>query len=85
LEITVSKAISHTEYNYKSSYGYNYSHKSGDSKAGAVIFVYNSADKVVAQYATSNKLLDEFKGMERALRSKMKSGKKQITIDKDNL
>ena len=86
LETRVSKALSHSEYNYKSSSGYKYSSKDGDSKAGAVIFVYNSADEVVAQYATSNKLLDEFRGMERALRDNMKSENKQrLTIHKNNL
>jgi hypothetical protein len=101
LEAQVSKAISSREYSYKSSYGYQYERKYGDRKAGIVVFVYNATDEVVAQFATSNKLLDEFRGLERALRSKMKSssGKKkkksdggaapsvseQITIDKDLL
>lgn len=98
LETSVSKAISHKEYNYKSSYGYNYSHKYGDSKAGAVVFVYDTDGKKVAEYATSNKLMDEFQGMERALRSEMNgSGKKkkkgsstlseveQVTIRKSGL
>ena len=85
LETSVSKAISHTEYEYKSSYGYQYNSKSGDSKAGAVIFVLDADGKEMAQYATSNQLLDEFRGMERALRSKMKSAKEQITIDRDLL
>ncbi len=99
LETSVSKAISHTEYNYKSSYGYNHSYKDGDSKAGAVIFVLDADGKEMAQYATSNRLLDEFRGMERSLRSRMNNsnrknqkggagqsgGKKQMTIDRDLL
>jgi hypothetical protein len=93
LDTSVSKAISHTERNYKSSYGYSYSYKDGDSKASAVVLVYDAAGDKVAEYATSNKLLDEFRGMERGLRSRMNSGKgnkksgeqKQITIDRDLL
>ena len=101
VETQVSKSVSHTERNYKSSYGYSSSYKYGDSKAGAVVFVYNATGDVVAQYATSNKLLDEYRGMENALRSRLKgSGKKnkkkkgergepaedkQLTIDKDLL
>tara|TARA_B110001469_G_C9610433_1_gene303654 strand:+ start:132 stop:902 length:771 start_codon:yes stop_codon:yes gene_type:complete len=98
LETSVSKAISHTEYNYKSSYGYNHTYKNGDSKAGAVIFVFDADGKEIAQYATSTKLLDEFRGMQRGLRSRMDSSEKkkkkggsgqsaveQMTVDKDLL
>lgn len=87
LEAQVSKAISHREYSYKSSYGYKYERKYGDSKAGIVVFVYNTEGEVVAQFATSNKLLDEFRTMQRGLRSRMKSagGTEQMTIDKDLL
>ncbi|MFT5825467.1 MAG: hypothetical protein ACI8ZW_000960 [Yoonia sp.] len=98
VEAQVSKAVSHTEYNFKSTYGYSSSYQSGDSKAGAVMFVYNASGDVVAQYATSNKLLDEYRGMENALSSRMKgssrknkngaresAGNPQMTIDQDLL
>lgn len=98
VETSVSKKISHTEYEYKSSYGYNYNRKDGDSKAGAVVFVLDPDGKEMAQYATSKKMLDEFRGMERGLRSRMDSSSKkkkkggsgqpaveQMTIDKDLL
>jgi hypothetical protein len=55
VETSVSKKISHTEYEYKSSYGYNYNRKDGDSKAGAVVFVLDPDGKEMAQYATSKK------------------------------
>lgn len=77
LELAVSKAVSHTEYNYKSSYGYKYESKTGDSKAGVVVFVYNTNGDEVAQYASSNKLLDEFRSYERSLRAKMKPANKR--------
>ena len=98
VETSVSKAISHTEYEYKSSYGYKYSRKSGDSKAGVVVFVLDADGKEMARYATSNKLLDEFQSLERGLRSRMngsneskgnggsgQSAVEQMTIDKDLL
>jgi len=93
VEASVFKAISHTEHSSKSSYGYKYKYKSGDSKAGVVVFVRNADDEVVAEFATSNKQLSEFRGLEPALRSKWKSklgavasvSGKQVTIDKDLL
>ena len=100
-EVQVSKSVSHTERNYKSSYGYSSSYKYGDSKAGIVVLVYNVAGEMVAEYATSNKLMDEYRGMANSLRTKMKpprkkkDGKKsrpgepvvhtQMTFDKDVL
>ena len=99
VETSVSKAISHTEYEYKSSYGYKYSSKAGDSKAGVVVFVLDVDGKEMARYATSNKLLNEFQSLERGLRSRMNgsNGSKgnggsrqsaavdQMTVDKDLL
>ena len=89
VETQVSKAISHTERSFKSSYGYKYESKSGDSKAGVVVLVRNAADDLVAEYASSNKLLDEFRGMERALRAQWEadesSGGGQVTLLKRRL
>ncbi|CAA6677515.1 MULTISPECIES: hypothetical protein [unclassified Lentimonas] len=73
VETQVSKVVSHTERSFKSSYGYSSSYKSGDSKAGIVVLVYNTAGDVVAEYATSNKLMEEYRGMANSLRNRMKA------------
>lgn len=79
LKFELSKALSHREYQRKSSLGSNYKRKYGSSKAGMILFILNADGDELARHTTSKALFDDYE----FLKSNLNKRLDQLPGDKD--